>query len=173
MFVQRLLAKGPCIPGVGSKKMSWTNTTLDAWHAKFSSFVCVPYCCDGPYKLVLTSPYMALVQVPGNHAVENSVFVVYCCATANSDIIIMMKEVTLQKAISWAGSESFWGGEVWTHWHPVLYVTVTFITTKMTSDCIDLGNCHACLYGLAAVVVFYSQNQLSWCMSWPQLDRYW
>ena len=35
---------------------------------------------------------------------------------------------------------------------------------RMLSDCIDLGSCHACLYGLA-VVVFYSQNQLSWCMS--------
>ena len=38
MFVPRLLAKGQCIPGVGSKKINWTNTTLDAQLVKFSSF---------------------------------------------------------------------------------------------------------------------------------------
>ena len=33
-------------------KINWTNATLDAWLASFSSFfLCVPYCCDGPYKM--------------------------------------------------------------------------------------------------------------------------
>ena len=35
----------------GFCKISWTNTMLDAWNAKFSSFFCVPNCCDGPYKI--------------------------------------------------------------------------------------------------------------------------
>ena len=29
-----------------------TGMIMNAWHEKFSSlFVCVPYCCDGPYRI--------------------------------------------------------------------------------------------------------------------------
>ena len=39
MFVPKPLAKGQCIPGMGSlERTSWTNTMLDAWHAKLSLF---------------------------------------------------------------------------------------------------------------------------------------
>ena len=37
-----------------------------------------------------------------------------CCATPNNDILFnMMKEATLQKNTSWAGSESLWRNEAW------------------------------------------------------------
>ena len=44
-------------------KDDFTNTSLDVWHAKFSSFFVF---LDGPYKS-FWGPYLALVQVPGNH----------------------------------------------------------------------------------------------------------
>ena len=69
MFVPRWLAKGQCIPGVGAKRsagqtLCWMHGMQNSAHFLWS--LLLRWSLQNLI-LVLTGPYLALVQVPGNH----------------------------------------------------------------------------------------------------------
>ena len=85
----------------------------------------------------------------GMHTVcENANFHIYffgCrCTTPVCDVIFNMRKVTLQKMISWAGSENLWGGEEGIHWHAVSWCYRYFYFPKsdlrIASDSIDFDS---------------------------------